>query len=73
MKQICGTPAYWQQQLYDTLAMLHTFGTPTWFLSLSPAEFLWPEITQAVGKKMFKNWTEEEVMVMDWQTKAKHF
>ena len=73
MKQIHGTPAYWQQQLYDTLAMLCTFGTPTWFLSLSPAEFLWPEITQAVGKKMFKNWTEEEVMAMDWQTKAKHF
>ena len=73
MKQIRGTPAYWQQQLYDTLAMLRTFGTPTWFLSLSPAEFLWPEITQAVGKKMFKNWTEEEVMAMDWQTKAKHF
>ena len=73
MKQIRGTPAYWQQQLYDTLAMLRTFGTQTWFLSLSPAEFLWPEITQAVGKKMFKNWTEEEVMAMNWQTKAKHF
>ena len=73
MKQIHGTPAYWQQQLMDTLAMLRTFGTPTWFLSLSPAEFLWAEMTQAVGKKMFINWTEEDVMRMDWQTKAAHF
>ena len=73
MKQVRGTPAYWQQQLMDTLAMLRTFGTPTWFLSLSPAEFLWPEMTQAVGKKMFIDWTEDDVMAMDWQTKAKHF
>ena len=41
----------------DTLAMLHSFGTPTWFLSLSPAEFLWPEFSQAVGRKIGKNWS----------------
>ena len=40
MQNVRGTPAYWKKQLYDTLAMLRTFGTPTWFISLSPAEFL---------------------------------
>ena len=73
MKKVRGTPAYWQSALMDTLAMLRTFGTPTWFLSLSPAEFLWPEFTQAVGKKIWKNWTLEDVMEMDWETKASNF
>ena len=73
MKNVRGTPAYWQNALMDTLAMLRSFGTPTWFLSLSPGEFLWPEFTQAVGKKMWKNWTVEEVINMDWETKASNF
>ena len=50
MKNVRGTPAFWQSQLLDTLAILRTFGTPTWFISLSSAEFLWPEFIQAVGK-----------------------
>ena len=73
MKKVRGTPSFWQSQLMDTLAMLRSFGTPTWFLSLSPAEFLWPEFTQAVGKKIGKNWTIEEVMKMNWATKASNF
>ena len=73
MKNVRGTPAYWQVQLMDTLAMMRTFGTPTWFISLSPAEFLWPEFTQAVGKRLELNWTEEDVGKMSWQTKATNF
>ena len=73
MKKIRGTPSYWTVALYDTLAMLRTFGTPTWFISLSPAEFLWPEFMQAVGRKIGKKWTEEDVSKMEWITKAEHF
>ena len=57
----------------DTLAMLRSFGTPTWFISLSPAEFLWPEFTQAVGRKIGKNWSVGDVMEMNWATKASNF
>ena len=73
MKKVRGTPAYWQVQLYDTLAMLRTFGTPTWFVSFSPAEFMWPEFMQAVGKRNGYNWSEDDVAHMDWITKAEHF
>ena len=73
MKKIRGTPSYWTVALYDTLAMLRTFGTPTWFISLSPAEFLWPEFMQAVGRKIGKKWTEEDVSKMEWITKVEHF
>ena len=34
MKKIRGTPSYWTVALYDTLAMLRTFGTPTWCNSM---------------------------------------
>ena len=73
MKNVRGTPAFWQSQLFDTLAMLRTFGTPIWFISLSPAEFLWPEFIQAVGKRMRRNWTEDQISVMEWITKAEYF
>ena len=35
LKNVRGSPAYWQDQLYDVLAMLQTLGFPTWFLTLS--------------------------------------
>ena len=73
MKNVHGTPAFWQSQLFDTLAMLRTFGTPTWFISLSPAEFLWPEFIQAVGNRMRRNWTEDQISVMEWIIKAEYF
>ena len=56
----------------DTLAMLCSFGTPTWFISLSPAEFLWPEFTQAVERKIGKM-SVGDVMEMNWATKASNF
>ena len=70
MANVRGTPAYWQKQLFDILAYLRTFGTPTWFLTLSPAEFLWPEILQAIGRRYGLNFSEKDVEVMDWETKA---
>ena len=50
--------------------MLRIFGTPTWFISLSPAEFLWPEFIRAIGRKNGQNGTDEDVASMEWITKA---
>ena len=49
MRNVCGTLAYWQKQLYYILDIMHTIGTPTWFLTVSPAMFLWPEFIQVIG------------------------
>ena len=46
--QVRGLPAYWSSSC-DTLAMMHSIGIPTWFLTMSAAEFHWPEILQAIG------------------------
>ena len=34
LKNIHGSPAYWQNELFDVLAMLRALGIPTWFLTL---------------------------------------
>ena len=51
LKNVRGSPAYWQNELYDVLAMLCRLGIPTWFLTLSAADLHWPEIVQAVAKQ----------------------
>ena len=44
MKNIRGSPAFWQRQLYEVLAMIRSLDIPTWFLTLSAADMHWPEI-----------------------------
>ena len=49
LKNVGGSPAYCQDQLYDLLAMLWILGIPTWFLTLSAADWHWPDMIQAVA------------------------
>ena len=41
LKNISGSPPYWQHELHDVLAMLCSIGIPTWFLTLSAADLHW--------------------------------
>ena len=49
LKNVHGSPSYWQSELYDVLAMLKKLGIPTWFLTLSAADLHWPEMIQAIA------------------------
>ena len=51
LKNVRGSPSYWQGELYDVLAMLKSLGIPTWFLTLSAADLHWPEMIQAIGSQ----------------------
>ena len=35
LKNVQGSPAYWQHVLYDVLAMMRQLGNATWFLTVS--------------------------------------
>ena len=70
LKNVCGSPPYWKNQLLEVLAMIRTLDIPTWFLTLSAADLHWPELVQAVGRQYGQLFTREDVMKMDWQTKA---
>ena len=51
LKNVRGSPSYWQGEMYDVLAMLKSLGIPTWFLTLSAADLHWPEMIQAIARQ----------------------
>ena len=70
LKNIRGSPPYWQKMFYELLAMIRTLGIPTWFLTLSAADMKWPEVIQAIAAQYQTTYTEEEVLALPWQTKS---
>ena len=38
LQQITGTPPYWQQFMYEVVAMVKQFGIPAWSMTLSCAD-----------------------------------
>ena len=38
LRQIPGTPPYWQKFMYEVIAMVKQLGIPTWFMTLSCAD-----------------------------------
>ena len=64
LKQVRGTPAYWQKVHYDVLAMIRQLGIPTWFLTLSAAEMKWPEVIQIIARQYGEILSDEAVTNM---------
>ena len=70
LKQVRGTPAYWQKVHYDVLAMIRQLGIPTWFLTLSAAEMKWPEVIQIIARQYGEILSDEAVSNMTWEEKT---
>jgi len=51
MKNIRGSPPYYQRVFYDLLAMINQLGTPTWFFTLSAADLKWPDMIQTIARQ----------------------
>ena len=61
-KNVSGSPAYWQTELYDVLVILHSLGIPTWFLTLSAADLHWPKIIQAIAVQIEQHLSHEDIL-----------
>ena len=72
LKNVRGSPAYWQNELYDVLAMLRSLGIPTWFLTLSAADLHWPEMIQAVAAQFGRTLSQQDVLKMSIAERSKH-
>ncbi|XP_028408493.1 uncharacterized protein LOC114531049 [Dendronephthya gigantea] len=66
LRQIPGTPPYWQKFMYEVVAMVKQLGIPTWFMTLSCADLRWPELFQIVARTQGKDITEEEVEALSY-------
>ena len=51
-RKIAGTPAYWRQYRYETLARMEQMGPFTFFFTLSSNEMGWPEVLTSILHNM---------------------
>ena len=69
-KNIRGTPQYMDNMRYDVFAKNRNFHAYTLFLTGSPAEAHWPEMTQIVARQFGKQFTLDEVENMTFKEKT---
>ena len=70
LRQIPGTPPYWQKFMYEVVAMVKQLGIPTWFMTLSCADLRWPELFQIIAKMQGKKMTNEEVDALSYNERC---
>ena len=70
MKNIRGSPAYWQRVFYDVLAMVRQLGCPKWFISLSAADLHWPELIKLIAGERGRQLTDDDVKLLSWDEKC---
>ena len=70
MKNIRGSPPYYQRTFYDLLAMIRQLGTPTWFFTLSAADLKWPDMIQTIARQYDIQYTDDEVAALSFDEKS---
>ena len=70
LRQIPGTPPYWQKFMYEVVAMVKQLGIPTWFMTLSCADLRWPELFQIIARTQGKNMTDEQVEALSYNERC---
>ena len=70
MKNVRGSPAYYQKTFYDLLAMIRQLGTPTWFLT-SAADMKWPDMIQTIARQYGINYSDDDVANLSFEEKSK--
>ena len=70
LKNIRGSPPYYQRTFYDLLAMIRQLGTPTWFFTLSAADLKWPDMIQTIARQYGMQYTDDEVVALSFDEKS---
>jgi hypothetical protein len=70
LRQIPGSPPYWQKFMYEVVAMVKQLGIPTWFMTLSCADLRWPELFQIIAKTKGNDLTDEEVEALSYHERC---
>ena len=70
LRQIPGSPPYWQKFMCEVVAMIKQLGIPTWFMTLSCADLRWPELFQIISRTKGNNITTEEVEALSYHERC---
>ena len=71
LRNLRGSPPYFERCKKDLFAMIRQLGKPTWFCSFSAAETRWIHLIKILGRLIDnKHYTDDEVKEMTWQKKC---
>ena len=71
LRNLRGSPPYWEQAKKDVFAMIRQLGTPTWFCSFSAAETKWAPLLKCLSKLVNKvELSDDEIERLTWQEKC---
>ena len=71
LRNLRGSPPYFERCKKDLFAMIRQLGNPTWFCSFSAAETRWIHLIKILGRLIDnKDYTHDEVRQMSWQRKS---
>ena len=70
LKNVRGSPPYYQRTFYELLAMIRQLGTPTWFFTLSAADMKWPDIIQIIARQYGVSYSDEDVAALSFDEKS---
>lgn len=72
LRNLRGSPPYWEMCKKDVFALIRQLGIPTWFCSFSAAETKWVPLFITLGKLVEKkDYTEDEAANLTWEEKSK--
>ena len=71
LKNVCGSPAYFQRVQYEVLAMIRQPGIPTFFLTFSAADMQWPDVIQSIARQYGVTYTDQQVATLLFEEKSK--
>ena len=71
LKNVRGSPAYFQRVMYEVLGMIRQLGLPTWFLTLSAADIQWPDVIQTIARQYGTILSDDDVKGMSFEDKSK--
>ena len=68
LKNLRGSPPYFQKSKKDLFAMIRQLGNPTWFCSFSAAETKWSHLLKVLGRIVEKkDYSDDEIKQMTWK------
>lgn len=70
LKNVRGSPPYYQKTFYELLAMIRQLGTPTWFFTLSAADMKWLDMIQIIARQYSVSYSDEDVQALSYDEKC---
>ena len=71
LRNLRGSPPYFEKCKKDLFAMIRQLGNPTWFCSFSAAETRWSHLLKTLGRLVErKDYSDYEIDNMTWQQKS---